>query len=398
MPDDRTLLVGMGPMIEKMVANAKQPQPGPLSELISSTRTAGDLTAVAVVEPIREMLSAALTMAPVPPPLEEVKQLPELIKAAKIELQWTGTPRGSIIVLAPDEAKAEQLEAVINKALDFGQQMAMQQMSQGMGEPKDPVEEAMAQYMVRLNEYVFKMLRPQRNGAVLNISQGGQQSMQVATTGILVSLLLPAVQAAREAARRSMSQNNMKQLGLAMHNHHDTWKLFPARAITDKSGKPLLSWRVKLLPYVDELALYEQFHLDEPWDSAHNKQFVTQMPQVYARPNSKAGPGMTTYLAPVGEGTLWKSDKGASIADIRDGTSNTIAIVEADDEAAVPWTKPADWEVDLSDPMKGVGNSRPGGFQALIADGSVRFIANSIDPATLKALLTMAGGEKVPDF
>jgi uncharacterized protein DUF1559 len=396
MPDNRTLLIGMAPMIEKMVENAKEPAAGPLSELLASTSVTGDVTAIAVLEPVREMLGAMLMMAPVPPPLADVKQLPQLIKAAKIELQVTGMPNASVVLLAPDTDKADQLENVLNKAIDFGQQMAMQQMSQEMGDPDDPVEQAMAQYMVRMNQHMFKMIRPQRNGTVLSIEQGGQESMYVASTGVLVALLLPAIQAAREAARRSMSMNNMKQIALAMLTHHDTFKEFPAQAITDDAGKPLLSWRVKLLPFVEESALYKQFHLDEPWDSPHNKQLIERMPQIYARPNGDAGSGMTNYLAPVGEGTMWKAGKGTRLAGIRDGSSNTIMAVEVDDEAAVPWTKPADWEFDANDPMQGVGNTRPGGFLAGLADGSVHLIENGIDPDVLKALITMAGGEQVP--
>ena len=155
---------------------------------------------------------------------------------------------------------------------------------------------------------------------------------------------------------------------------------------------------MKLLPYLEQQPLFDQFHLDEPWDSEHNKQLLGQMPEIYARPNGKVAPGMTTSVAPIGEGTIWKSEKGASFRDVRDGTSNTIAVVEAADEAAVPWTKPDDWQVDPSDPLKGVRDSRPGGFQALILDGSVRFIANSLDPTVLKAMLTMAGGEPLGAF
>ena len=398
MPDDRTLLVGMAPMIEKMVAHAKDPQPGELSTLIGKTRAAGDVTAVAVIEPIREMLGAMLMMVPVPPPLEDLKQLPDLVKAAKIELTWTGTPQASVIVLAPDEAKAEKLETIVNEALDFGQEMALAELSQKMGEGDDPVEQATAQYMVRLNKYLFDLVRPKRHGTVLSITQDGAESMQVATTGVLVALLLPAVQAAREAARRSMGSNNLKQIGLAMHNHHDVYKELPAQAIRDDSGKPLLSWRVKILPFVEQNALYEQFHLDEPWDSPHNKELLAQMPAVYARPGNDPTTGLTPYLAPVGEGTLWNGEKGAKFRDVRDGLSNTIMVVEAEDEAAVPWTKPADWEIDANDLLKGVRNSRPGGFQALFCDGSSRFIANMIDLETLKAFLTMAGGETVGAF
>ena len=398
MPDNRTLLIGMAPMIEKMVESAKQPVAGPLSKLLSSTRTTADVTALAVLEPVREMLGALMMMAPVPPPLEDVKQLPQLIKAAKIELQVTGMPSASVVLLAPDTDKADQLESVLNKAIDFGQEMAVQQMSQEMGEPGDPVEQAMAQYMVRMNQYMFKMIRPQRNGTVLSIKQGGQQSMYAASTGVLVALLLPAVQAAREAARRSISTNNMKQIGLAMHNHHDTHRQFPAQAITDDSGKPLLSWRVKLLPFIGCAALYDQFHLDEPWDSPHNKELLELMPPVFARPNGTAGPNMTNYLAPVGEGTMWKPGKGTKMREITDGTSNTIMVVEVDDQAAVPWTKPEDWSFNPNDPMQGIGNTHPNGFLAGLVDGSVRVIENSIDPNTLKALMKMSDGEQIPPF
>ena len=281
----------------------------------------------------------------------------------------------------------------------------MQQMSQGMGEPEDPVEEAMAQYMVRLNQYMFKMIRPQRSGTVLSISQGGQQSMQMASTGVLVALLLPAVQSAREAARRTMSMNNLKQIGLAMHNHHDTFKKFPAQAITDDSGKPLLSWRVKVLPFIEQGNLYEQFHLDEPWDSPHNKQLSETVISIYQSPSSNTRPGWTNYLGIRGEKAIFTGKDGTRIADVRDGTSNTILLGEkylnpdnyatgmdgADNESMfggdngdiTRWT----WlgNAPLQDlpgyPNRNIfGSAHPGGFNTVFCDCSVRSIKYSIDP------------------
>ncbi len=116
----------------------------------------------------------------------------------------------------------------------------------------------------------------------------------------LVALVEPPVEAARAAAQRSQSFNNLKQLALAMHNYYDAKKSFPPAASYNKNGKPLLSWRVHLLPYLEQEALYREFHLDEPWDSEHNRKLIEKMPQVFRSPLSAVkDPGRTTYLLPV---------------------------------------------------------------------------------------------------
>src|SRR5207249_2796575 len=84
----------------------------------------------------------------------------------------------------------------------------------------------------------------------------------------------------RIAGRRTVSQNNLKQIGLAMHNYHDTYRHFPPQALTDKNGKPLLSWRVAVLPFIEQDNLYRQFKLDEPWDSEHNRKLLERMPKL----------------------------------------------------------------------------------------------------------------------
>ncbi len=213
---------------------------------------------------------------------------------------------------------------------------------------------------------------------------------------VAIGLLLPAVQSAREAARRAQSMNNMKQIALAMFNYLDAKKTFPPAYKAGKDGKPLLSWRVLILPYLEEKDLYQQFNLDEPWDSEHNKKLIDKMPAVYKSPNSaKAAAGKTVYLTVRGEKTVFSGGKGTRIADITDGTSNTIMTVEANDEEAVPWTKPDDFEYDANNPLKGLGGMHPSVFLAGFADGSVRAISNSIDPKMLKALFTRNGNEPI---
>lgn len=229
------------------------------------------------------------------------------------------------------------------------------------------------------------------------LSSGGLVGSGPATTGVLVGLLLPAVQSAREAARRAQAMNSFKRILLAMHTHADAMKGFPSQAITDKDGKPLLSWRVRILPYLEENDLYRQFHLDEPWDSPHNLALLDRMPAVYANPSGlPAREGLTTFLLPTGAGTLFpEPGRSPRLETVADGTSNTLALVEVTTDLAVPWTKPDDIAIDFDDPTKPFRGARPGGFLAATMDGAVRFITGSIDDVTLRAMLTPAGGETV---
>ncbi len=218
----------------------------------------------------------------------------------------------------------------------------------------------------------------------------------------VVKAVAALVERARATAGRSQAQNNLKQIALAFHNYHDAYGKFPAD-ITDKDGKPLLSWRVAILPFLEQDNLYKQFKMDEPWDSEHNKKLIAQMPKTYRSPAQKAGDGKTTYLAPVGQtgegGKVKYGVLGARIADITDGTSNTIMVVEVNDDAAAAWTKPDDLKVDAKQPLKGLIGHYPEGFNAGFADGSVRFIRRAIDPNVLNHLFTRNGGEVIPgDF
>lgn len=258
---------------------------------------------------------------------------------------------------------------------------------------------------------------------------------------ISLALLLPALQASREAARRAnpnnnakqvidapnvaaptgleqtkandtvkqvieapkvakpashgptSSNNNVKEIVMILFNYRDLHKTFPPAYKAGKDGKPLLSWRVLILPILREDELYKQFKLDEPWDSENNKKLIPKMPDVYKSSNANDAPGMTHYLVVRGEKTIFPGAKGIKVSEVTDGLSRTISTVEAD--KAVPWTKPEDFEYDESNPLKGLGGLQPNGFLAGFADGSVRFISTKIDATALKALFTRDGNEAV---
>jgi Protein of unknown function (DUF1559) len=189
----------------------------------------------------------------------------------------------------------------------------------------------------------------------------------------------------RGRAQMMDSINNMKQIMLAMYNYREfNTGRFPPAYNADNDGKPLLSWRVLILPYFEYTDLYNHFHLDEPWDSEHNKKLIASMPPEYISPNSKAGEGTTNYLTVRGENTVFPGKQGMSIQDILDGPHQTIAMVEASDEKAVIWTKPDDFECSEDNPLKGLIGLHPDIFLAAFADASVKILPASINPQHLR--------------
>lgn len=223
-----------------------------------------------------------------------------------------------------------------------------------------------------------------------------QLKVDVETVGLV---FVEGVQKVREAATRAQSANNLKQIALAMHNYHDTYGRFPPQATYDKNGKPMLSWRVMILPFIEQKNLYNRFHLDEPRDSEHNKKLLTIMPKTYRSPqDQESNKEYTTYYQGfVGKGTFFEGKQGIRIADITDGTSNTIMIVEA--SKAVPWTKPEDLPYDPAKPLPKLGVPSTDYFLAAICDGSVRTFTHKITPQTLRGAITRDGGEvRGPDF
>ncbi len=215
------------------------------------------------------------------------------------------------------------------------------------------------------------------------------------TLPVAAGLMIPAIIRVRESARRVASMNNMRQIGLSLQEHEMRHGAFPPAYTADKDGKPLLSWRVAILPYIEESNLHEKFRMDEPWDSEHNKQFLKSMPSTFMSPSSSAGPGMTNYLTIRGKDTAFPGAKATSAAQIRDGMSHTIMLVEASDAKAVPWTKPDDFEYDEENPAAGLTGVRHGGFIALFCDGSSHFISQYVDADILKLLFTANDGQPV---
>jgi hypothetical protein len=202
----------------------------------------------------------------------------------------------------------------------------------------------------------------------------------------------------QEGAVQAQSLNNLKQIALAMHNYHDVYNGFPPAAVCDKKGNPQLSWRVLILPFIEQNNLFMEFKLDEPWDSAHNKKLLNKMPKTYAIPGkTKEGGTDTYYRVFVGNGAGFDWITGTKINAITDGTSNTIMCATA--ATAVPWTKPDELDFDPEKDMaKLLGALVSGKVQVAMFDGSVRSLSKIPDKMTLNALITRSGGEVIPEI
>jgi hypothetical protein len=220
-------------------------------------------------------------------------------------------------------------------------------------------------------------------------------------------LLYPAMVATRDdESNFNYSAFNIRQIGMALHNYHEVFEQLPPRVVRDEKGNALFSWRVALLPFLEQDHLYKEFKLDEPWDGPHNKSLLAKIPRTYTHANDtnylQYG---THYQVFVGPGTAFERE-GLTFADFTDGLPETLLVVEAAEP--VLWSKPEDLEYAPDKPLQPLGGfvskpvkvvgwevGRRRGTLAVFADANYRFIPDTTDEQTLRALITRNGGETV---
>jgi hypothetical protein len=412
-PNSTSLLVAPDSALATLLDGASAQDP--VASQVAAAAAGDDLYLLINLDTLQPLIQVALTQVPPDFPAEArpLLDLPGLLKSVELTVNVSNSSMTELVVTANSEPDAQRVESILGDMKELmiatmTAEMQKDQKTQLMLASEDPVEQAMGRYLQRLQDASTQSMRDfqlSRDGARFHLIQFDPSQSAVnplaatATIGILVALLLPAVQAAREAARRQTAMNHLKMIMLAHHNYADRERgTFPPHAIYSADGKPLLSWRVSLLPYLEEQALYDRFHLDEPWDSPHNQTLIPLMPEVYLDPSGGLTPqeGRTHFLGVVGEGMLLGGTaEGRRFAAIRDGTSNTIAVLQVTDQRAATWTKPDDWQLDANNVTQGLGGPHPGGFLAGLCDGSVHFISSNIDPNVFRAMLTIAGGEAV---
>ena len=202
------------------------------------------------------------------------------------------------------------------------------------------------------------------------------------------------------------AQNDLKAIILAIHNDHEEHGKLVG-SIRDRNGKPLLSWRVAILPYIEQGELFREVHRNEPWDSPHNLTLLGKMPEVYRSIGAKTPQPFWTFTQLVaGPGTAFERD-GLTLNEIKnaDGVSNTVFVLEAGE--AVPWTKPDEWQYDPNEPLPPVGGvfrhsgwwarrrGQHDGTNDAFGDGSVRILPRDTPEQYWRAIVTRDGGEKV---
>jgi hypothetical protein len=234
---------------------------------------------------------------------------------------------------------------------------------------------------------------------------------------ILVLLMLPAVHASGEAARRMTCTNQLKHIGLALHDYHQMYKCFPPAYVADKGGKPMHSWRVLILPFLDFDSLYRQYDFNEPWDGPNNREFLKIRLKEYVCPSdetaSQEGSPCTSYVAVIGHDAAWTGGTPRALRDtvFREGRSNTIMVIETAD-SGINWTEPRDIELDAliaADPptlqvMPGSKHMHSNGFfyrdtmsvvNTLLVDGGAwTFSASWLFTDRLKTILQVGGASQ----
>jgi hypothetical protein len=393
LPDDHTVVLASQDLLLTLIEDRNAPAPAQSWDEAWKQAEKGPIAAAVDARWLRREYNRVMADAPAgpgpghpDPRVELISPLLEKVQSYALGVSLDGNLRCDLVARTGRAEDVKPVSDTIQAVLTLARN-AIPSLRQSVPGENGPAAEVKSWAVTLLSTLVEKASL-ESAGQMLHVRSSAPLEKDSAAR--VASLL---VGRARFAADRTVSQNNLKQIGLAFHNYADANGHFPNSAVA-KSGKPPYSWRVALLPYLEEQQLYSAYNFDEPWDGPNNSKLLDKMPAVYAFPELGArGRTHTSYFAFSGPDAILGQEGGTPFADITDGTSNTILVVEA--KRAVPWTKPEDIAFDPNGPLPQVGGYEPEGFNALFGDGSVRFIKGSILPHIFKALITRKGGEVI---
>lgn len=371
-----TLVAGAETVVKKMIsARVPSPTAAPITKQLESLGNplAGVAINLAPVEkPLRELLNGA-------PPFIALFS-PYVLGTQEVKLTWDLDANEFLNVSA--KFKTPELAGGLFAMLDGQWQGLKQQYTASRAQiTQFPTGASLVSY----SDQVINESKLAHSGTDLTFVIPKIKDLEK-----LPAALKPGFEGANRAALATQHKNNMKQIGLALFNYAETFKYFPALNGSGDPSKPGpgLSWRVYILPYIDHAALYSQFNFEEAWDSPHNKALIPQMPKLFGT-NPE---GKTSIHAFAGKGAAFQNDKGFTFADYKDGSSNSLIIVEAGQDTADYWTKPGGLTIDPADPLKCLGNIQD--LFGLLGDGSVRNL-KGIDGENLQRAVNIADGQPV---
>jgi hypothetical protein len=226
--------------------------------------------------------------------------------------------------------------------------------------------------------------------------------LAVASIVVQVASYYPRISAARSTVQRFACSNNLKQLSIAFENYHATYHCFPPAYVADKDGRPMHSWRVLILPSVEEsglLQLYRQYDFNEPWNGPHNRRLATQLPSIYRCLSDDRAGNETNYVVVLGSETAWRGSDAVLAEQITDGPANTIMLVETSN-VNINWLEPRDLTIEeakrgINSPVAPSISSNHGLVNVVLWDGSVHSFDETLPLGVLSALLTRSGGEPI---
>ncbi|MDG1873824.1 MAG: DUF1559 domain-containing protein [Mariniblastus sp.] len=382
--DEVTMVIGSEAYFEEILSGTK----GAVAKLFGSSTVQGQVYAfldMKAIEPIVSEILLETQKFELAPPVVRMTMIPSLILSVEFGVETRETLESVLVMHCKSETAAAELNEILQEAIEYGKQNLLAQMTQQMN-LEDPVQAATLAYTQRIAEKFQKNLSPVVNGKDVTVTA----HEEVMTLPLLASLLGGATQLSVAGPSVKMTPaNQLRQTSLAFHNYVSAHRAFVPRAIKDADGRPLLSGRVALLPFVEQSLLYDQLRMDEPWDSEHNSQFTSLVVPSFGV--SPSGQSMLRF--PVFPGSVWDGDDEKKFSDCRDGTSNTIFAIYAPPEAAVNWADPKPWTISKNNPMRDVFGDRDEITVAML-DGSVRKLKRSqMSNEKLKAMLTISGGE-----
>ncbi len=382
--DERTLILGDTDTVKRMVLVGPESL-SPLTRTVA-WKSAANSTAVVAVDPtaIRNFMSEL--------PSEPITGLisPLWLHANNHTMSITLRDESEIRLVSSsaDEQSNEILESSIRAILTMLDGMALNLATAAPPSQKESVEV--------LGKFLTTRTLSRNDKTVTLVLSGDAKD----TRQLIAGVVTPAVEQSRGAAQRSRQSNQLKHIMLAMHNYHAAYNHFPPAVVIDPESGIARSWRVELLPFLEDAQqngqLYSQYRKNEPWDSEANRAVLAKMPDAYRHPSQSATSTKTSVVAAFGRGLLFDPGvpDGMPMSKILDGTSNTIAVYEV--KSDIPWTKPEDISIHVEDQtLPEFGGFYPEGWYSGFADGSVRFISTQIDRKVLRNILTRDGGESL---
>ena len=414
--NDKTIAFGEDDVLTKYVSSRRKGQPAIAAGEAWNKVAKGATVAAVDMQVVRdEMAKQGGPRGPMPP---EMAALAPLWKdseyvAAGLIVEGKNVHLRQVVTCA-DAKLAENVSDTLKAAVTLSRNSLRSIREREKNIPD------FAQFFLNTADGLLKTVKVEQSDSLV-IAQTSTELPDVASPA--ASSFLSAIGAARGSAQKAESSNNMKQIAIALHNWADVHSRddrfgtrFPPPVIYGKDGKGKVphSWRVEMLPYLEQIDLYNAYNFDEPWDSEANKRILAKMPAVFRHPMDKQDSTSAAYYVltpdklletktlpdggieqPVGGlPTAFATKTGVRFGEMTDGTSNIIAIVEA--KRDIPWTKPEDIVFDPAKDPPALGGFFKDGYHVGLCDGSVRFFTPKVEPATLKLLITPQDGQPTP--